>query len=200
MTATVVCELPWRSWYRSVKDLYQSGTRRVPETCGVGHADANRPWPDSRARTARHSPTTQLRRISRQRAWQSSIASARRPWRAACTPATATTPPQPARCRAGSGSRSLRHSANASLFDGSKHKHAFYQHNWPERGQCQYQAIAKTHDSMLAMETEVSYVVISSLRKDAETTHRMKNCGLLSRYDQRTRPGAGRSLSRFWNE
>src|SRR5438093_4250141 len=50
-----------------------------------------------------------------------------------------------------SRSCSLCHSANASLFDGSKHKHAFDQHNWPECGQCHNNhAIAKTHDSMLS--------------------------------------------------
>jgi predicted CXXCH cytochrome family protein len=49
-----------------------------------------------------------------------------------------------------SRSCSLCHSANASLFDGSKHKQAFDQHNWPECGQCHSNhAIAKTHDSML---------------------------------------------------
>src|SRR6184192_2900995 len=48
-----------------------------------------------------------------------------------------------------SRSCSLCHSANASLFDGSKHKHAFDEHNWPECGQCHNNhAIAKTHDSM----------------------------------------------------
>jgi predicted CXXCH cytochrome family protein len=37
------------------------------------------------------------------------------------------------------------------LFDGSKHKHAFDQHNWPECGQCHNNhAIAKTNDSMLS--------------------------------------------------
>jgi predicted CXXCH cytochrome family protein len=50
-----------------------------------------------------------------------------------------------------SRSCSLCHSANASLFDGSKHKHAFDEHNWPECGQCHNNhALAKTHDSMLA--------------------------------------------------
>jgi predicted CXXCH cytochrome family protein len=50
-----------------------------------------------------------------------------------------------------SRSCSLCHSANASLFDGSKHKQAFDQHNWPECGQCHNNhAIAKTHDSMLS--------------------------------------------------
>jgi predicted CXXCH cytochrome family protein len=49
-----------------------------------------------------------------------------------------------------SRSCSLCHSANASLFDGSKHKHAFDQHNWPECGQCHSNhAIAKTSDKML---------------------------------------------------
>jgi predicted CXXCH cytochrome family protein len=50
-----------------------------------------------------------------------------------------------------SRSCSLCHSANASLFDGSKHKHTFDEHNWPECGQCHSNhAIAKTNDSMLA--------------------------------------------------
>ena len=58
---------------------------------------------------------------------------------------------QPARRRQVSRSCSLCHSANASLFDGSKHKQAFDQHNWPECGKCHgNHAIAKTHDSMLA--------------------------------------------------
>ena len=50
-----------------------------------------------------------------------------------------------------SRSCSLCHSANASLFDGSKHKQAFDSHNWPECGKCHgNHAIMKTHDSMLA--------------------------------------------------
>jgi hypothetical protein len=49
---------------------------------------------------------------------------------------------------------SLCHSANASLFDGSKHKQAFDQHNWPECSKCHgNHAIAKAHDSMLATGT-----------------------------------------------
>jgi cytochrome c1 len=50
-----------------------------------------------------------------------------------------------------SRSCSLCHSANASLFDGSKHKQAFDNHNWPECSKCHgNHAIAKTDDSMLA--------------------------------------------------
>jgi cytochrome c1 len=53
-----------------------------------------------------------------------------------------------------SRSCSLCHSANASLFDGSKHKQAFDQHNWPECSKCHgNHAIAKAHDSMLATGT-----------------------------------------------
>ncbi len=49
-----------------------------------------------------------------------------------------------------SQSCSLCHANNASLFDGSKHKVAFEQHNWPQCAQCHGKhAIAKTHDSML---------------------------------------------------
>jgi predicted CXXCH cytochrome family protein len=50
-----------------------------------------------------------------------------------------------------SRSCSLCHSANASLFDGSKHKQAFDSHGWPECGKCHGEhAIMKTHDSMLS--------------------------------------------------
>lgn len=49
-----------------------------------------------------------------------------------------------------SRSCSLCHSANASLFDGSKHKQAFAQHHWPECGKCHGDhAIAKPRDGML---------------------------------------------------
>jgi len=50
-----------------------------------------------------------------------------------------------------SHSCSLCHSSNASLFEGSKHKQAFDQHNWPECSKCHgNHAIAKTNDAMLA--------------------------------------------------
>ncbi len=50
-----------------------------------------------------------------------------------------------------SRSCSLCHSANASLFDGSKHKQAFDQHKWAECSKCHGDhAIARTHDSMLS--------------------------------------------------
>jgi len=51
-----------------------------------------------------------------------------------------------------SRSCSLCHSANASLFDGSKHKLAFDQHKWAECSKCHgNHNIAKTHDGMLAI-------------------------------------------------
>ena len=50
-----------------------------------------------------------------------------------------------------SRSCSLCHSANASLFDGSKHKQAFDEHNWAECSKCHGEhSIEKTRDSMLA--------------------------------------------------
>jgi predicted CXXCH cytochrome family protein len=50
-----------------------------------------------------------------------------------------------------SRSCSLCHSANASLFDGSKHKQAFDEHGWAECSKCHgNHAIAKTNDAMLA--------------------------------------------------
>lgn len=51
-----------------------------------------------------------------------------------------------------SQSCSLCHVANASLFDGSKHKQAFEQHQWPQCGKCHgNHAIGKTHDAMLGL-------------------------------------------------
>jgi len=50
-----------------------------------------------------------------------------------------------------SRSCSICHSTNASLFDGSKHKQAFNEHNWAECSKCHgNHAIAKTSDSMLS--------------------------------------------------
>ena len=50
-----------------------------------------------------------------------------------------------------SRSCSTCHSANVSLFDGSKHKQAFDAHSWPECSKCHGEhAIKKTNDSMLA--------------------------------------------------
>jgi predicted CXXCH cytochrome family protein len=49
-----------------------------------------------------------------------------------------------------SRSCNLCHSANASLFDGSKHRLAFAEHNWPQCGQCHGKhAIAKPSDNLL---------------------------------------------------
>jgi predicted CXXCH cytochrome family protein len=50
-----------------------------------------------------------------------------------------------------SRSCSLCHSANAGLFDGSKHKQAFDKNGWPECSKCHgNHAIQKTNDKMLA--------------------------------------------------
>lgn len=50
-----------------------------------------------------------------------------------------------------SQSCSLCHAANASLFDGSKHKIAFEEHKWPQCAKCHgNHGIGKTHDAMLS--------------------------------------------------
>jgi hypothetical protein len=123
--------------------------QRVPETCGACHAD-----PKIMAGFARADgsplPTTQLAEYRTSVHGHALLVRGDlgAPACNTCHGNHAASPPGVAQV---SQSCSLCHSANASLFDGSKHKHAFDQHNWPECGQCHSNhAIAKTHDSMLA--------------------------------------------------
>jgi hypothetical protein len=123
--------------------------QRVPETCGACHADpkimAGFTLPDGSPL-----PTNQLAEYrdsvhGRALLERGDLGA---PACNTCHGNHAATPPGVTDV---SRSCSLCHSANASLFDGSKHKHAFDQHNWPECGKCHgNHAIAKTHDSMLA--------------------------------------------------
>ena len=123
--------------------------QRVPETCGACHAD-----PKIMAGFTRVDgsplPTTQLAEYrdsvhGRALLVRGDLGA---PACNTCHGNHAASPPGVAQVSRGC---SICHSANASLFDGSKHKHAFDQHNWPECGQCHSNhAIAKTHDSMLA--------------------------------------------------
>jgi hypothetical protein len=123
--------------------------QRVPETCGACHADpkimAGFTLPDGSPL-----PTNQLAEYrdsvhGRALLVRGDLGA---PACNTCHGNHAASPPGVAQV---SRSCSLCHSANASLFDGSKHKHAFDQHNWPECGKCHSNhAIAKTHDSMLA--------------------------------------------------
>jgi len=123
--------------------------QRVPETCGACHADSKIMAGFTRE-DGSPLPTTQLAEYrdsvhGRALLVRGDLGA---PACNTCHGNHAASPPGVAQV---SRSCSLCHSANASLFDGSKHKLAFDQHNWPECGQCHNNhAIAKTHDSMLA--------------------------------------------------
>ena len=122
--------------------------QRVPETCGACHSDSKIMAGFTRA-DGSPLPTTQLAEYrdsvhGRALLVRGDLGA---PACNTCHGNHAASPPGVAQV---SRSCSLCHSANASLFDGSKHKLAFDQHNWPECGQCHNNhAIAKTHDSML---------------------------------------------------
>jgi hypothetical protein len=123
--------------------------QRVPETCGACHADSKIMSGFTRA-DGSPLPTNQLAEYrtsvhGRALLGRGDLGA---PACNTCHGNHAASPPGVAQV---SRSCNLCHSANASLFDGSKHKHAFDQHNWPECGQCHgNHAIVKTDDSMLA--------------------------------------------------
>ena len=135
---------------RPAKDpLSKVYAQRVPETCGACHADPKIMAGFTRA-DGSPLPTTQLAEYRTSVHGQALLVRGDlgAPACNTCHGNHAASPPGVAQV---SRSCSLCHSANASLFDGSKHKHAFDEHNWPECGQCHSNhAIAKTHDSMLA--------------------------------------------------
>jgi predicted CXXCH cytochrome family protein len=123
--------------------------QRVPETCGACHADPKIIAGFTRA-DGSPLPTTQLAEYRTSVHGHALLVRGDlgAPACNTCHGNHAASPPGVAQV---SRSCSLCHSANASLFDGSKHKHAFDQHNWPECGQCHgNHAIVKTNDSMLA--------------------------------------------------
>ena len=122
--------------------------QRVPETCGACHSDSKIMAGFTRA-DGSPLPTTQLAEYRTSVHGHALLVRGDlgAPACNTCHGNHAASPPGVAQV---SRSCSLCHSANASLFDGSKHKHAFDQHNWPECGQCHSNhAIAKTHDFML---------------------------------------------------
>ncbi len=135
---------------RAAKDPQSTVYRqRVPETCGACHADSKIMAGFKRADG---SPllTTQLAEYRTSVHGRALLerGDLGAPACNTCHGNHAASPPGVAQV---SRSCSLCHSANAGLFDGSKHKHAFDEHNWPECGQCHgNHAIAKTNDSMLA--------------------------------------------------
>jgi Cytochrome c3 len=123
--------------------------QRVPETCGACHADPKIMAGFTRA-DGSPLPTNQLAEYRTSVHGHALLVRGDlgAPACNTCHGNHAASPPGVAQV---SRSCSLCHSANASLFDGSKHKHAFDEHNWPECGQCHgNHAIVKTDDSMLA--------------------------------------------------
>jgi hypothetical protein len=126
--------------------------RRVPETCGACHADAKIMAGFTRT-DGSPLPITQLAEYRKSVHGRALLerGDLGAPACNTCHGNHAASPPGVAQV---SRSCSLCHSANASLFDGSKHKQAFDEHHWPECGQCHgNHTIAKTHDSMLATGT-----------------------------------------------
>jgi predicted CXXCH cytochrome family protein len=123
--------------------------QRVPETCGACHADAKIMAGITRA-DGSPLPTTQLAEYKTSVHGRALLerGDLGAPRCNTCHGNHAASPPGVAQV---SKSCSVCHSANASLFDGSKHKKAFDQHNWPECGQCHSNHnIVKTNDAMLS--------------------------------------------------
>jgi predicted CXXCH cytochrome family protein len=123
--------------------------QRVPETCGACHANQATMAGFTQA-DGSPLPTTQLAEYRNSVHGQALLnrGDVGAPSCSTCHGYHAASPPGVAQV---SKSCNLCHSANAGLFDGSKHKQAFDQHNWPECGQCHgNHTIAKTSDAMLA--------------------------------------------------
>jgi predicted CXXCH cytochrome family protein len=123
--------------------------QRVPETCGACHANATTMAGFTKA-DGSPLPTNQLAEFrtsvhGRALLQRGDLGA---PACNVCHGNHAAVPPGVASV---SRSCSLCHSANASLFDGSKHKQAFDQHQWAECSKCHgNHGIAKTQDGMLA--------------------------------------------------
>lgn len=135
---------------RPAKDpLSKVYAARVPETCGSCHADAKTMAGFNRA-DGSPLPTTQLAEY-RQSVHGQALLVRGDLGAPACNDCHGNHAASPPGVASVSRSCSLCHSANASLFDGSKHKMAFDQHNWAECSKCHGEhSIQKTHDSMLA--------------------------------------------------
>jgi len=123
--------------------------QRVPETCGACHAN-----PETMAGSKRADgsplPTTQLAEF-RTSVHGKALLQRGDLGAPACNDCHGNHGAVPPGVASVSRSCSLCHSANASLFDGSKHKIAFDQHGWAECSKCHgNHAIQKTHDQMLA--------------------------------------------------
>lgn len=135
---------------RPAKDpLSKVYAQRVPETCGACHANSTTMAGITRA-DGSPLPTTQLAE------YKTSVHGRALLQRGdlgapACNDCHGNHSAIPPGVTSVSRSCSSCHSANASLFDGSKHKQAFDQHHWAECSKCHgNHAIAKTNDAMLA--------------------------------------------------
>ena len=135
---------------RPAKDpLSKVYAQRVPETCGACHANPQTMAGFTRA-DGSPLPTNQLAEFRTSVHGKALLqrGDLGAPACNDCHGNHAASPPGVAKV---SHSCSLCHSANASLFDGSKHKIAFDQHGWAECSKCHgNHAIPKTHDKMLA--------------------------------------------------
>jgi predicted CXXCH cytochrome family protein len=122
--------------------------KRVPETCGVCHANPTRmaglALPDGSPM-----PTNQLAEY-RKSVHGRALLERGDLGAPACNNCHGNHAAMPIGLSSVSQSCSLCHAGNASLFDGSKHKQAFEEHKWPQCAKChENHAIAKTDDSML---------------------------------------------------
>lgn len=124
--------------------------QRVPETCGACHGNAETMAGITRA-DGSPLPTTQLAQF-RTSVHGRALLERGDLGAPACNDCHGNHGPVPPGVASVSRSCSLCHSANASLFDGSKHKQAFDEHGWAECSKCHgNHAIEKTHDKMLAV-------------------------------------------------
>jgi predicted CXXCH cytochrome family protein len=123
--------------------------QRVPETCGACHANATMMAGFTLA-DGSPMPTNQLAEYKTSVHGRALLerGDLGAPRCNTCHGNHAASPPGVAQV---SKSCSICHSANSGLFDGSKHKQAFDQHNWPECGKCHgNHNIVKTNDAMLS--------------------------------------------------
>lgn len=122
--------------------------RRVPETCGSCHADP-KTMAGFKLADGSPLPTNQLEQY---RASVHGVALLQRGdlGAPACNKCHGDHGPRPPGVSDVSRSCSLCHSANSSLFDGSKHRLAFAEHNWPQCGKCHgNHAIARPSDDLV---------------------------------------------------
>ena len=123
--------------------------QRVPDTCGACHANAKIMAGFTLANGS-PLPTNQLAEF-RDSVHGRALLQRGDLGAPACNDCHGNHGPAPPGVASVSRSCSLCHSANASLFDGSKHKLAFDEHGWAECSKCHgNHAIAKTNDAMLA--------------------------------------------------